>query len=186
MAKFRKGDKVESVKTGARGVVDEVYDDEKYAVLFDGATNPDRVEGFQIKAANGCARNAKFKVGDIVEKDVPGDTWTGKVVSVSSGNKGVRAVTIKGDGSEGPTWAFDESEIRLANSAPVRSTNAVVQNAINARRARNAGDLSAPFQAALSAVRKLAEEAKKINPDHEVYKDAVKAGTALLRVKPKW
>lgn len=58
--------------------------------------------------------------------------------------------------------------------------------ALNARRARNAGDLSAPFQAALSAVRKLAEEAKKINPDHEVYKDAVKAGTALLRVKPKW
>lgn len=80
MAKFSKGDKVESVKTGAKGVVDEVYGDEKYAVLFDGATNPDKVEGFQIKAANGCARN----------------------------------------------------------SAAARSTNAVVQNAINARTARNA------------------------------------------------
>ena len=80
MAKFSKGDKVESVKTGAKGVVDEVYGDEKYAVLFDGATNPDRVEGFQIKAANAKACNA----------------------------------------------------------APLTSANAVVQNAINARRARNA------------------------------------------------
>lgn len=88
---------------------------------------------------------AKFKVGDIVEKDVPGDTWTGRVVSVTSGNKGVRAVTIKGDGSEGPTWAFDESEIRFANSAPLASANAVVQNAINARRARNAGGFDKAF-----------------------------------------
>lgn len=64
----------------------------------------------------------KFKVGDKIEKDIPGDTWTGRVVSVTSGNKGVRAVTIKGYGSEGPTWAFDESEIRLANSCA--ATNA--------------------------------------------------------------
>jgi hypothetical protein len=51
MSKFKKGDKVVSVKTGAKGVVDEVYGEEKYAVLFDGAANPDRVEGHQIKAA---------------------------------------------------------------------------------------------------------------------------------------
>jgi hypothetical protein len=62
MSKFKKGDKVVSVKTGAKGVVDEVYGEEKYAVLFDGAANPDRVEGHQIKAApvstNSVVRNA--------------------------------------------------------------------------------------------------------------------------------
>ena len=179
MAKFSKGDKVESVKTGAKGVVDEVYGDEKYAVLFDGAASPDRVEGFQIKAANGCAKNAKFKVGDKV-------IWTqfgGKPMLVVDMNDKGEYLCRTHDGNE---VVFSEEKLKIANSASLASTNAVVQNAINARRARNAGDLSAPFQAALSAVRKLAEAAKKISPDHEVYKDAVKAGTALLRVKPSW
>lgn len=133
MAKFSKGDKVESVKTGAKGVVDEVYGDEKYAVLFDGATNPDRVEGFQIKAANGCARNAKFKEGDNVKaKD-------GKVYTIG---------IVFGDAEKEPAYEclrpgaassmFSESELTLANSRSVCSANAVVQNAISARRARNA------------------------------------------------
>lgn len=62
MSKFKKGDKVVSVKTGAKGVVDEVYGEEKYAVLFDGAANPDRVEGFQIKAANSAPVSANSVV----------------------------------------------------------------------------------------------------------------------------
>lgn len=70
-AKFKKGDKVVSVKTGAQGVVSEVYGEEKYAVLFNGAANPDRVEGFQIRLSNSHAADArgtdaKFKVGQIV------------------------------------------------------------------------------------------------------------------------
>jgi hypothetical protein len=135
MAKFAKGDKVESVKTGAKGVVDEVYGDEKYAVLFDGATNPDRVEGFQIKAANGCAKNAKFKVGD-------------KVKVKGAGVETIKAVYPKGKGSgldptqvdmsvdwyetDGSGMIADEDIVGVANSAPVRSTNSVVQNAKDA------------------------------------------------------
>lgn len=136
MAKFSKGDKVESVKTGAKGVVDEVYGDEKYAVLFDGATNPDRVEGFQIKAANGCARNAKFKVGD----KVTDGNAVYEIMDVDDGIYEWKFVSGKADPShsEGGEIAWAEGKMRLANSAPVRSTNAVVQNAINARRARNA------------------------------------------------
>lgn len=103
MAKFKVGDKVESVKTGAKGVVDEVYGDEKYAVLFDGATNPDKVEGFQIKAANGCARN----------------------------------------------------------SAAARSTNAVVQNALNARTARNADGDGAAVKAIRDLQRRIAPLARE-------------------------
>jgi hypothetical protein len=138
MAKFSKGDKVESVKTGARGVVDEVYGDEKYAVLFDGATNPDRVEGFQIKAANGCARNAKFKVGD----KVTDGNAVYEITDVDDGIYEWKVVSGKADPShsEGGVISWAESKMRLANSAPVRSANAVVQNAINARRARNAID----------------------------------------------
>lgn len=136
MAKFSKGDKVESVKTGAKGVVDEVYGDEKYAVLFDGATNPDRVEGFQIKAANGCARNNRFKVGDKVRHVDDGqDGPVGVVKGVyGDGKIKVKFPGLVKDGFDG----FEEEELVMANSAPVRSANAVVQNAINARRARNA------------------------------------------------
>ena len=63
-AKFKKGDKVVSVKTGAQGVVNEVYGEEKYAVLFNGAANPDRVEGFQIRLANSRAADACGKGED--------------------------------------------------------------------------------------------------------------------------
>ena len=127
---------------------------------------------------------AKFKKGD----KVTDGNAVYEITDVDDGIYEWKFVSGKADPShsEGGEIVWAEGKMRLANSAPIVSTNAVVQNAINARRARNAGDLSAPFQAALSAVRKLAEEAKKINPDHEVYKDAVKAGTALLRVKPKW
>ena len=137
MAKFAKGDKVVSVKSGAKGVVDEVYGEEKYAVLFDGAANPDRVEGFQIKAANGCAKNAKFKVGDRVR-----DTEAmrdGVIVEVDAEKPGYYAV--KYDARPQPQWNVPESYLTLANAAPVRSTNSIVQNAISARTARNATKL---------------------------------------------
>lgn len=204
MAKFSKGDKVESVKTGAKGVVDEVYGDEKYAVLFDGSTNPDRVDGFQIKAANGCAKNAvakdidgnMLKVGDRVMYERSRGTWDTDIIKriddngsvylsktmlfgrdassslvkngcarnakfkvgdkVTDGNA-VYEITDVDDGiyewkfvsgkadpshSEGGEIAWAEGKMRLANSRAVCSTNAVVQNAINARRARNAIDFN--------------------------------------------
>lgn len=221
-AKFSKGDKVESVKTGAKGVVDEVYGDEKYAVLFDGAGSPDRVEGFQIKAANAKACNGKFKVGDsvrLVKGPAPSVGDTGKVVNVytltedmaksmgfgdyvgqdivtffgkggkhivpeawvvaansaplasnrasvfeygvgdtvklQSGRKGEviakyadKNGDIKVDVSiRGTRFTVLPNEIEsvIKNSAPVRSTNAVVQNAINARRARNAEEFDKGF-----------------------------------------
>ena len=199
MAKFAKGDKVESVKTGAKGVVDEVYGDEKYAVLFDGATNPDRVEGFQIKAANGCARNAKFKIGDRVTDgdgvyeitDVDDGIYEWKFVSgkanpshreggeiawaegkmrlansarnakdrfgaeINVGDtvkfltgtwRGLEGKVMKIDGNKATVRTEEQGDvvedlniIRVYNSRPLASANAVVQNAINARRARNAG-----------------------------------------------
>lgn len=80
-AKFKKGDKVVSVKTGAQGVVNEVYGEEKYAVLFNGAANPDRVEGFQIRladnsrAADACEDSIEFHVGQRVRAKDP--RWTG-------------------------------------------------------------------------------------------------------------
>lgn len=147
MAKFSKGDKVESVKKGAKGVVDEVYGDEKYAVLFDGATNPDRVEGFQIKAANGCAKNAKFKIGDKVRVD---SAFSSNV------NDGMGIVdAIQGDDVIVSFGGYGKVRVPSAYvyiNSPA-STNAVVQNAINARRARNAID----FNGASAKVRKAFE-----------------------------
>jgi preprotein translocase subunit YajC len=139
MSKFKKGDKVVSVKTGVKGVVDEVYDEEKYAVLFDGAANPDRVEGFQIRLANSRACNAKdgfgaeIKVGDRA-KFITG-TWRGlegKVTKI----EGTKA-TVKTD--EQGEVVEDLKLIRVYNSAPV-SANSVVRNAMAARTARNASD----------------------------------------------
>lgn len=132
MAKFSKGDKVESVKTGAKGVVDEVYGGEKYAVLFDGSTNPDRVDGFQIKAANGCAKNAKFKIGDKVRVD---SAFSSNV------NDGMGIVdAIQGDDVIVSFGGYGKVRVPSAyvyiNS--LASANSVVQNAINARSARNA------------------------------------------------
>lgn len=187
MAKFAKGDKVVSVKSGAKGVVDEVYGEEKYAVLFDGAANPDRVEGFQIKAANGCAKNAKFKVGDRVR-----DTEAmrdGVIVEVDAEKPGYYAV--KYDTRPQPQWNVPESYLTLANSAPIRSANSVVQNAINARTARNSdgdiGMVEREYIAAIRAVQALAIKAKSIDPRSRMYQDAVKAGTALYGgMKPSW
>ena len=61
MAKFKKGDKVVST-SGNRGVVDEVYDHEQYAVRFDGRSMPDRVEGFKLRAANSAAALSRNSV----------------------------------------------------------------------------------------------------------------------------
>lgn len=259
MAKFAKGDKVESVKTGAKGVVDEVYGDEKYAVLFDGAKNPDRVEGFQIKAANAkacnavstglkdadgkylnvgdvvvhtssrlhgrvigkynsylinvkwengfveecnpddvkkwsppglsnstnpAARNAKFKEGDRV-KIVSGGSLsgkTGRVARISSDSIGVYADVIMDDNGREEQVPIDI--LHIANSRAPRSTNAVVQNAINVRRARNA-DIGKALMDAISACRKLAETARKEGNEEERQR-AIKAGTALYGMKPSW
>jgi hypothetical protein len=98
MAKFSKGDKVESVKTGAKGVVDEVYGEEKYAVLFDGAANPDRVEGHQIKAApvstNSVVRNAMAANRSVARNADKLDKRFGnvRVLAYEDGGLGVRYV----------------------------------------------------------------------------------------------
>lgn len=57
MEKFKKGDRVVSA-SGARGVVDEAFGNGQYAVLFDGRSTPDRVEGFKLRLANARALNS--------------------------------------------------------------------------------------------------------------------------------
>ena len=143
MSKFKKGDKVASVKTGAKGVVDEVYGEEKYAVLFDGAANPDRVEGFQIRLANSRACNAKFKIGEWVEFNSPGigkrlgsvDEIKGDEYYIEDPKLGVTHIVKEKDIMRtvvpvSQTWGNSD--------APV-SANSVVRNAMaaNARVARN-------------------------------------------------
>lgn len=104
-AKFKKGDKVVSVKTGAQGIVNEVYGEEKYAVLFNGAANPDRVEGFQIRlsnshAADACGTDAKFQKGDKVR------VWQypiyGKMGEIVEATYGGMEYTVKVDGKDYP------------------------------------------------------------------------------------
>lgn len=63
MSKFKKGDRVISA-SGNRGVVDEVFGDEKYAVRFDGRTMPDRVEGYRLRAANAAVRSSNSIVAN--------------------------------------------------------------------------------------------------------------------------
>lgn len=79
---------------------------------------------------------AKFKVGNRI-------TDGNAVYEITDVDDGVyewKVISGKADPShsEGGEIAWAEGKMRLANSAPVRSANAVVQNAINARRARNA------------------------------------------------
>lgn len=58
-AEFKKGDKVVSRSSGAKGVVEEVYGNGQYAVLFEGAKNPDRIGVERIKAADSTAGAAQ-------------------------------------------------------------------------------------------------------------------------------
>lgn len=87
---------------------------------------------------------AKFKKGDRVR-----DTEAmrdGVIVEVDAEKPGYYAV--KYDTRPQPQWNVPESYLTLANSAPIRSANSVVQNAINARRARNAMGLEQAEQRA--------------------------------------
>lgn len=78
---------------------------------------------------------AKFKEGD----KVTDGNAVYVITDVDDGIYEWKFVSGKADPShsDGGEIAWAEGKMRLANSAPVRSTNAVVQNAINARRARN-------------------------------------------------
>ena len=135
MPKFKKGDKVVSVKTGAQGVVDEVYGEEKYAVLFDGAANPDRVEGFQIRLANSRVRNGKFKVGDRVW--VPAKQKRGVIRGVSATGNQYDVEFMGGGGAYVNEDGLEFLQALGNSDAPV-SANSVVRNAMAARVARNA------------------------------------------------
>lgn len=139
MQKFKKGDKVVSVKTGAKGVVDEVYGEEKYAVLFDGAANPDRVEGFQIRLANARACNGKFKVGDKVW--VPAKQKRGVIRGVSATGNQYDVEFMGGGGAYVNEEGLEFLQALGNSDAPV-STNSVVRNAMAARTARNAIDFN--------------------------------------------
>lgn len=78
---------------------------------------------------------AKFKVGDRVR-----DTEAmrdGVIVEIDAEKPGYYAV--KYDTRPQPQWNVPGNYLTLANSAPCRSTNAVVQKAINARTARKEG-----------------------------------------------
>lgn len=86
---------------------------------------------------------AKFKEGD----KVTDGNAVYVITDVDDGIYEWKFVSGKADPShsDGGEIAWAEGKMRLANSAPVRSTNAVVQNAINARRARNAGGFDKAF-----------------------------------------
>lgn len=161
MPKFKKGDRVVSVKTGAKGVVDEVYGEEKYAVLFDGAANPDRVEGFQIRLANSRACNGKFKVGDKVW--VPAKQKRGVIRGVSAtGNQ--YDVEFMGGGGAYVNEEGLEFLQALGNSDSPVSTNSVVRNAMAARTARNAETASQIAAKASKDADELEAMVKKATP----------------------
>ena len=80
---------------------------------------------------------AKFKVGDRVRIERWNQpTVYGKLLKYENGT-----VTIEQDGAGPVSYRVDEDGIKpiTPNSAPCRSTNAVVQNALDARTARNEG-----------------------------------------------
>lgn len=118
-ASFKKGDKVVSVKTGAQGVVSEVYGEEKYAVLFNGASNPDRVEGFQIRlsnsrAADASGTDAKFQKGDKVR------VWQqpvyGKLGEVVEATYGGMEYTVNVEGKDYPRIDYRRI-VKVSNTA---------------------------------------------------------------------
>lgn len=134
MAKFKVGDKVKY--HGRKAVVTEVHHDGESDYLLDveGAGGGWYADEDEVTAAN-AARNAKdglgaeIKVGDTA-KFLTG-TWRGlegKVLKIDGSRATVRTKE-QGDVVE------DLKVIRLANAAPVRSTNAVVRNALAARNA---------------------------------------------------
>lgn len=137
MAKFKAGDVVEIISglnKGERGTVGSpnagtengktlvsVYGDVKYIVPED-----------WLRLAN-AARNAKFKVGDRV-------TDGSAIYAITDIDDGIyewKVVSGKADPSysKGGEFGWAEHKMRLANASPVRSTNAVVRNALAAQNA---------------------------------------------------
>ena len=176
MPKFKKGDRVVSVKTGAKGVVDEVYGEEKYAVLFDGAANPDRVEGHQIRLANSRACNGKFKVGDKVW--VPAKQKRGVIRGVSATGNQYDVEFMGGGGAYVNEEGLEFLQALGNSDAPV-STNSVVRNAMAANR-RVATNREIPAQTAIDYFKKLIAEMesldKKIRPMVTRFKTLVADG----------
>ena len=95
-AEFKKGDKVVSRSSGAKGVVVEVYGNGQYAVLFEGAKNPDRIGVERIKAVDSNAE-------EIVNHDrIPVDQLGGEANARKHGyiiaKKGGRVYGVHIDG----------------------------------------------------------------------------------------
>ena len=102
---------------------------------------------------------AKFKVGD----KVTDGNAVYEITDVADGIYEWKFVSGNADPShsKGGEIAWAEGKMRLANSAPVRSTNAVVQNAINARTARNADGDGAAVKAIRDLQRRIAPLARE-------------------------
>lgn len=131
MAKFKVGDKVKYY--GRRAVVTEVHHDGESDYLLDveGAGSGWYADEDEVTAANAVCNakdglGAEIKVGDTA-KFLTG-TWRGlegKVLKIDGSRATVRTKE-QGDVVE------DLKVIRVYNAAPVRSTNAVVRNALAA------------------------------------------------------
>ena len=152
MEKFKAGDVVEIISglnKGERGTVGSpnagtengktlvsVYGDVKYIVPED-----------YLRLANASpvrSTNAGFKVGDrVTVKNPPHHTSdeVGVIKKISGTGRPGDPVMAEVHYGEGATWGNNgviyasPSIMRLANASPVRSTNAVVRNALAARNA---------------------------------------------------
>lgn len=141
MAQFKEGEYVtskERPELGKGRITDEV-DYNQYIVRFDDG-DESLFEGSDLVAANACAKNAKFKVGDWVKiKHSGAKAYITKI----EGDQ----VVAKVPGGYNNEKYYDLEMIEPTTS-PLRSSNAAVQDALNSACARNAAppktiDLSA-------------------------------------------
>ncbi len=86
---YKKGDKVESKMNGSRGVIEEVYGDEWYAVRYEGERFPTKIQGWKLfpLPKSVVVRNAR-----VVDKQIGGV----RVVKWSTGDIGCE-LSFRGD-----------------------------------------------------------------------------------------
>ena len=148
MAKFKVGDRVTdgSAIYAITGVDDDIYEWK----VVSGKADPSYSEGGEVAWAEAkmrranAARNAKFKVGDKVKVENPPHHTSdevGVIKKISGTGRPGDPVMAEVHYGEGATWGNNgviyasPSIMRLANASPVRSTNAVVRNALAAQNA---------------------------------------------------
>lgn len=131
MAKFKVGDVVTD-RNGVAWKVDGVFEstDEYLVHMVDSPSDRGRMEERMLKGFSG---SQKFNVGDKV-LDEYGDPWT-----IVQRHPGKKSYILKPIGFSAPNEEKHESKLTRLNSAP-RSSNPVVQNALNRRVALNFGE----------------------------------------------